>query len=311
MDDSYVIISPCRNEAEFMRSTLNSVVNQSVKPSKWIIVDDGSTDDTPQILQQYANQYSFIEIVTRNDRGHRSVGPGVVEAFNVGLNAISLDEYQFICKLDLDVDLPKRYFEILISRMDESPRIGTCSGKPYNRRAGNLVSEKRGDEMSVGMTKFYRISCFKHIGGFVSEVMWDAIDCHRCRQLGWIACSWDEPELQFVHLRVMGSSQAGIYTGKARHGYGQYFMGTGLAYMMATSLYRMLHPPYILGGLAMLWGYLKSMIARVPRYKDENLREFIRDYQWKCLVLGKQQATRYLDDQQKTVWNKEMVELGD
>ena len=68
MDDSYVIISPCRNEAEFMRSTLNSVVNQSVKPSKWIIVDDGSTDDTPQILQQYANQYSFIEIVTRNDR---------------------------------------------------------------------------------------------------------------------------------------------------------------------------------------------------------------------------------------------------
>ncbi|MDC0004600.1 glycosyltransferase family 2 protein, partial [Porticoccaceae bacterium] len=147
MDDSYVIISPCRNEAEFMRSTLNSVVNQSVKPSKWIIVDDGSTDDTPQILQQYANQYSFIEIVTRNDRGHRSVGPGVVEAFNVGLNAISLDDYQFICKLDLDVDLPKRYFEILISRMDESPRIGTCSGKPYNRRAGNLVSEKRGDEM--------------------------------------------------------------------------------------------------------------------------------------------------------------------
>jgi len=311
MDDSYVIISPCRNEAEFMRSTLDSVVNQSVKPNKWIIVDDGSTDDTPQILQQYANQYSFIEIVTRNDRGHRSVGPGVVEAFNVGLSAISLDDYQFVCKLDLDVDLPTRYFEILMTRMDESPRIGTCSGKPYNRRAGKLVSEKRGDEMSVGMTKFYRVSCFEHIGGFVSEVMWDAIDCHRCRQLGWIACSWDEPELRFVHLRVMGSSQKGIYTGKARHGYGQYFMGTGLAYMTATSLYRMLHPPYILGGLAMLWGYLKSMVALAPRYKDAHLRSFIREYQWKCLLLGKQQATRYLDDQQKTVWNKGMVELKD
>lgn len=311
MDDSYVIISPCRNEAEFMRSTLDSVVNQSVKPAKWIIVDDGSTDDTPQILQQYANQYSFIEIVTRPNRGHRSVGPGVIDAFNTGLKAISLDDYQFLCKLDLDVDLPLQYFEILMGRMHKLPRIGTCSGKPYNRRGSRLVSEKRGDEMSVGMTKFYRVSCFKHIGGFVPEVMWDAIDCHRCRQLGWIACSWDCPELRFVHLRVMGSSQKSIYSGKARHGYGQYFMGTGLVYMAATSVYRMLHPPYILGGLAMLWGYLKTMIARAPQYKDADLRRFIRAYQWRCLLLGKRQATRLLDDRQKSLWNKGRIELVD
>ena len=79
-----------------------------------------------------------------------------------------------------------------------------------------------------GMTKFYRVSCFKAIGGFVREVMWDGIDCHRCRMHGWIACSWDEPDLRFVHLRPMGSSQQSIYTGRMRHGYGQYFMGTGL-----------------------------------------------------------------------------------
>lgn len=311
MDDSYVIISPCRNEAEFMRSTLDSVVNQSVKPTKWIIVDDGSTDDTPHILQQYASQYGFIEIVTCSDRGHRNVGPGVIEAFNRGLRTICLDDYQFLCKLDLDVDLPLQYFQRLMERMHRSPRIGTCSGKPYNRRGGKLVSEKRGDEMSVGMTKFYRVSCFKHIGGFVSEVMWDAIDCHRCRQLGWIACSWDSPELRFVHLRVMGSSQKGIYTGKLRHGYGQYFMGTGLTYMFATSVFRMLHPPYVLGGLTMFWGYLRSMLIRTPQYKDIGLRRFIRAYQWKCLIMGKQQATRFLDNQQKTVWNRGMVGLVD
>ena len=109
----------------------------------------------------------------------------------------------------------------------------------------------------------------------------------------------------------MGSSQKSIYSGKARHGYGQYFMGTGLVYMAATSVYRMLHPPYILGGLAMLWGYLKTMMARAPQYKDADLRRFIRAYQWRCLLLGKRQATRLLDDRQKSLWNKGRIELVD
>jgi poly-beta-1,6-N-acetyl-D-glucosamine synthase len=305
MDDSYLLISPCRNEAEFMVNTLDSVVNQSVPPAKWIIVDDGSTDATPEILQRYSDQYDFIQIVTRNNRGHRSVGPGVIEAFYAGLEVVDLNNYEFVCKMDLDLELPAGYFQLLMQRMNENPRIGTSSGKPYNRRGDSLVSEKRGDEMSVGMTKFYRVNCFQQIGGFVSEVMWDAIDCHRCRQLGWIACSWDDPELRFVHLRIMGSSQDSIYQGRMRHGFGQYFMGTGLLYMFATSVYRMLHPPYIFGGIAMFWGYLKSCVKRAPRYRDEQLRKFIRSYQWKCLLLGKSRATSLLDTQQAAVWNQQ------
>jgi glycosyltransferase involved in cell wall biosynthesis len=305
MDDSYLLISPCRNEAEFMVRTLESVVNQSVIPAKWIIVDDGSTDATPDILQQYSDQYDFIQIVTRDNRGHRSVGPGVIEAFYAGLEVVDLNSYQFVCKLDLDLELPVSYFQLLMQRMNNNPRIGTCSGKPYNQRGKSLVSEKRGDEMSVGMTKFYRTSCFQQIGGFVSEVMWDAIDCHRCRQLGWIACSWDDPELRFVHLRIMGSSQDSVYRGRMRHGFGQYFMGTGLVYMFATSVYRMLHPPYIFGGMAMFWGYLESLIKQVPKYRDKQLRKFIRSYQWKCLLLGKSRATALLDNQQAAVWNQQ------
>ena len=306
MDDSYLIISPCRNEADFMVNTLESVVNQSVTPAKWIIVDDGSTDATPEILQRYADQYDFIQIVTRTNRGHRSVGPGVIEAFYAGLAEVDIDDYQFLCKLDLDLELPSKYFELLMQRMNENPRLGTCSGKPYNRLGNRLVSEKRGDEMSVGMTKFYRMSCFKQIGGFVSEVMWDAIDCHRCRQLGWIACSWDDPQLRFVHLRMMGSSQDSIFSGRMRHGYGQYFMGTGLLYMFATSVYRMLHPPYITGGIAMFWGYLKSLLQGEPRYSDKRLRKFIHNYQWKCLLLGKARATRELNDQQASIWDQQV-----
>jgi len=306
---SYVVISPCRDEDEYMVKTLDSMVAQTHRPKKWIIVDDGSTDSSPEILRDYAARYPFIEIVTRANRGYRKVGPGVVDAFYEGYNRINADDYDFVCKLDLDLDIPARYFETLIKKMAENPRIGTCSGKPYNLINGKLVSEERGDEMSVGMIKFYRVSAFKQIGGIMRQVMWDAIDCHRCRQLGWIAISWDEPDLRFIHLRLMGSSQQSILVGRMRHGFGQYFMGTGVAYMAATSVYRMLHRPFIIGGLAMFWGYLKCVIQRPTRIEDAGLQKFIRGFQWRCLLLGKTRAMQQVDKLQEKVWNPERPAL--
>src|SRR5262249_9205861 len=153
------------------------------------------------------------------------------------------------------------YFERLMQRMAADPRIGTCSGKPYFRtRAGRLCSEAIGDEMSAGMTKFYRRDCFRQIHGFVREVMWDGIDCHRCRMDGWIACSWDEPELRFLHLRPMGASDHGLWTGRKRHGRGQWFMGTGVFYMLASAAFRMTRRPFVAGGLGILAGYFGSMV---------------------------------------------------
>ena len=290
----YVLISPCRNEAAFARQTLDSVTGQSIPPSLWVIVDDGSTDQTPQILAEYAERYDYIRVLRRADRGRRSVGPGVVDAFYAGYDSIDPSAFDYLCKLDLDLDLPPRYFEELIERMQADPRIGTCSGKAYYRdpKTAGLVSEKCGDDTSVGMTKFYRTECFQQIGGFVREVMWDGIDCHRCRMLGWIACSWDDPALRFVHLRPMGSSDHGIVKGRLRHGYGQYFMGTSLAYMTASALYRMTRPPRLIGGLAMWWGYIASALAGKRRYDDRRFRAFLRRYQWQCLLRGKGRATQ-------------------
>lgn len=290
LGNRYVLISPCRNEASFMRQTLDGVVAQSVRPAAWVIVDDGSTDETPQILAEYAARHDWIKIVTRSDRGHRAVGPGVIDAFYTGYAAINPDDFDYLCKLDLDLRLPPRYFEILMQRMAANPLIATCSGKAYIEEHGQFVDERHGDETSLGMTKFYRVSCFKAIGGFVREVMWDGIDCHRCRMKGWVACSWNEPDLRFIHLRPMGSSQQGIYTGRMRHGYGQYFMGTGFLFMAASALSRVNQKPYVLGSLAMLWGWVKSALQAKPRYDDAEFRAFLRRYQMRALLVGKKRA---------------------
>ena len=305
-----LIISPCRNEAEFMHYTLDSMAAQTVKPDLWVIVDDGSTDKTPQILTDYACKHDFIKVIHLKNRGHRSVGPGVIEAFYAGYNSVDADAFDYICKLDLDLDLPHRYFEILIERIENNPRIGTCSGKPYfvDKKNDKLVSEKCGDENSVGMTKLYRKRCFDQIGGFVPQVMWDAIDGHRCRMLGWIAVSWDDPILRFIHLRPMGSSQQNMLAGRMRHGFGQYFMGTSISYMSASALYRMTRPPYLIGGLAMWWGYVKSILTQQKRLEDPSFRIFLRRYHWSCLLQGKKKATKNFNEQRISFWRPESTE---
>jgi poly-beta-1,6-N-acetyl-D-glucosamine synthase len=310
MDRSYVIVSPSRDEAKFMQRTLDSVAAQTIPPTAWIIVDDGSTDDSPRILAEYASKYPFVQIVTRSDRGKRSVGPGVIDAFECGLATVDVNRYQYLCKLDLDLVLPPKYFELLIEKMEADPRLGTCSGKafypgPTNTARdfdGDLISEGIADDVSVGASKFYRRTCFQQIGGFVRQVMWDGIDCHRCRMLGWIPRSFADPELRFIHLRPMGTSQRSVWTGRKRHGYGQYFMGTGLTFMTASALYRLAKPPVVIGSAAMWWGYVSSMLRREPRYDDLEFRRFLRRFQMQCLLHGKPEAVRRINEQQLAAW---------
>ena len=146
-------------------------------------------------------------------------------------------------------------------------------------------------------------TCFEQIGGLLREVMWDGIDGHRCRMLGWIACSWDESDLRFIHLRPMGSSQKNILTGRKRHGYGQYFMGTGFIYMTVSAIFRMIHPPYLIGGLAMWWGYVHSWLTSKKRLDDPPFRSFLSQYQWACLSKGKAKATEVYNKQQENNWH--------
>jgi glycosyltransferase involved in cell wall biosynthesis len=300
----YLLISPCRDEAQYLRRTLDSVSAQSVPPTLWVIVDDGSTDETPVILDEYVRRLPYLRVVRRTDRGDRQVGPGVIEAFYAGLEKVRLEDFDYLCKLDMDLDLPVRYFELLMHRTESNPRIGTTSGKPwFVHPRGALVQEVCGDEMSAGMTKFYRVACFKEIGGFVHQVMWDGIDCHRARMLGWIAESVDLKSVRFVHLRPQGASHKGIWTGRLRAGFGQYFIGTSPFYYLAVAFYRLPAHPVFIGSVALLWGYLRSWLKGLPRYDDLEFRRFLRSYQHACLRMGKRAATARFDAERAYLWH--------
>src|ERR1700730_8537939 len=114
----YLLISPCRDEAQYLRRTLDSVAAQSVPPALWVVVDDGSTDETPLVLEEYARRLAYLRVVRRTDRGRRAVGPGVIEAFYAGLETVRLKDFDYLCKLDMDLDLPSRSFELLLDGME-------------------------------------------------------------------------------------------------------------------------------------------------------------------------------------------------
>ena len=291
----YVIVSPCRDEEQYMRQTLDGVIAQTVRPLAWVIVDDGSTDSSPRILAEYAVLHAFIKVVRREDRGKRAVGPGVIEAFYAGLDTVDADHFEYLCKLDLDLDLPPTYFERVIEQMEADPCLANFSGKPYLREAdGQLTSERLGDENAVGQIKFYRTAAFREIGGFVRQVGWDGIDGHMCRMKGWIARSEDRADLRFIHLRQMGSSQHSIWVGRLRWGFGKYFIGSAWYHVVAVACYRMLESPYLIGGWGILWGYVKATLAGAPRFENREFRRFLRRYELESLLFGKRRtADRY------------------
>ncbi len=274
-----LIVTPARNEAKTIPHTIESMIAQTVRPTAWTIVDDGSTDDTAGIVERAAIEHDWIKLVQRKDRGKRSVGPGVIEAFYDGLAPHDLDAFDYICKLDGDLQFGSTYFERLLEKFDADPKLGTASGKCFDKTATGWEALRTNDDFSLGACKFYRVACFQEIGGFVRQVMWDGIDCHRCRMKGWKAMSLHDEALKLYELRPMGTSDRSVFHGRFRWGRGQYFMGTHWLYALAIAGYRTFERPFAVGGLCILAGYFAAMFRRDDRYDDLEFRRYLRRWQ--------------------------------
>ena len=159
-----LVISPVRDEAAYLQKTIDSVAAQTVCPTTWLIVDDGSKDGTLAIAEHAAAEHDWIRIHHRADRGVRKIGSGVVEAFDEGLNQCDPEDFDYVCKLDGDLEFGPAYFERLFARFEADPKLGTASGKAWVRMGERLIPERSGDDFSHGQTKLYRVQCFNEIG---------------------------------------------------------------------------------------------------------------------------------------------------
>lgn len=282
----YVIIMPTRDEEKYIQATLDCLINQTVQPAELVIVDDGSKDGTGAIADAAAAELPWIHVVHRPDRGERKVGGGVVEAFYAGYQALRTTDYEYLVKLDADVTFAHDYFENILKKMEADPLLGAASGRVFNPVKGRLHEERMVPEMVSGQVRLFRRRCWEQIGGFVREVMWDGIDFHRARMFGWRTRHFPEENLFILHHRLMGSSHKSIVHGRMRWGYGQWFMGTHPLYILASGVFRMRERPYVIGGLLIIAGYVRSWIKGLPRYDDLEFRQHLHKWQLERLGLG-------------------------
>jgi glycosyltransferase involved in cell wall biosynthesis len=277
---SYVIVTAVRDEEKHVRSVLESVRTQTVPPREWIIVDDGSRDNTGAILDQYAEQISWMRIIHRSDRGYRKSGAGVVEAFYDGYRSLRTTDWDFVVKLDGDLTLQPDYFEKCLAHFRRDSQIGIGGGDIYHNTGMQLKREINPQFHVRGATKMYRRACWQAIGGLWSAPGWDTIDEVKANMLGWRTCTF--PELHVLHHRFTGTGD-GLLRDRIKHGMACYVSRYHPLFLISSCVRRLLQRPRLAGSLAILYGFLKGYVTRAPRVKDRSYTAYIRAQQLKRL----------------------------
>ncbi len=277
---NYVVITPVRNEAEYIETTICSMTQQTIKAAEWIIVNDGSTDETAEIVARYAAEHPWIKLVDREDRGARQRGRGVVEAFYAGYETITQD-YDVIVKLDGDLSFGPSYFESLLREFAVNPKLGIAGGGVYERLDGeNWVLDSSRDHVR-GPTKVYRRACFEAIGGLVLALGWDGIDEWKALSLGWEIQSFRK--LKVYHYRVTGAA-TGSLRSRIEQGYGAHYMGYNPLFIVMRGIRYMFLRPYLIGGIVMVVGYVVAWLRGQEQMPDPSLIRHVRRTQLKQLA---------------------------
>ncbi len=280
----YLVITPVRDEEAYLAFTMESMVAQTVRPSEWIIVNDGSTDRTGEIIDRYARQYPWIRAVQRENRGFRKAGGGVVDAFNDGYLAATRKDWEFIVKLDGDLTLKPDYFEKCLEEFRKDARLGVGGGVIVNVVDGVLQIEECPLFHVRGATKIYRRECWDAIGGFWPAPGWDTMDEVKASMLGWTSRSF--PDLQIIHHRLTGTAE-GIWKGMVKNGLANYICGYHPLFMLSKCVARVVQEPYVIGSIALFWGFMSGYMKHIPQVNDPQTIAYLRREQLKR-ILGKE-----------------------
>jgi poly-beta-1,6-N-acetyl-D-glucosamine synthase len=281
---NYVLITPARNEAAFVELTLKSVVAQTVPPRKWVIVNDGSTDGTDDIVRKYAADYAWIELVQMPERRERSFA-GKAVAVNTGRARLGELPYEVIGNLDADVSFDPDYFAFLMDRFAENPKLGV--GGTAFQEEGNLSYnyEFVGIEHVSGMCQMFRRECFEAIGGYrsIKSGGIDLIAVLSARAKGWETKTFVEKS--FVHHRSQSAALHSGFRERLHAGHKDYLMGNHPIWEVFRSLYQMTHKPYFVGGFLVLAAYFWNALRGVERSIPKELMAIRRSEQLQRLKL--------------------------
>ncbi len=261
-----VIITPIRNEEKFIKSTLECMVNQTVLPHKWIIVNDGSTDKTEKIIKNFIKNFSFIEYIYIPDRGYRKPAKGVIEAFYEGFKKIGDINYDIIAKFDADLKFPSNTLEKIIEAFENDSHLGITGGTRYekkdNRENWKIVYVPEG--FVGGPYKFYRKKCFNDIGGLIKRAGWDGVDSIKANMRGW--STGELRSLNIYHLKSTGTALGeGRKSASEKYGNVSYYMGGYIWYFILRVIVRSLLARKMEVGVYMIKGYLRAKKNNEPR----------------------------------------------
>ncbi len=259
------------------------MARQAVPPEKWIVVDDGSTDDSPQIVQEAARNHPWIQLVRRVDRGYRKSGAGVVEALQQGLAELNFDDWDFLVKLDGDLEFEADYFAKVMLAFEADPRLGITGGDICHFEGDRIVLECLKDpHFHVrGATKIYRRQCWEAIGGLAPVTGWDTLDEVKANMLGWK--TYRLPALRLIHLKPTGAAD-GSWKNAFKNGRGSFICGYHPLFLLgrcARSLLRNIVPVESAGLFA---GYFSSYFAGVHRINDPDLIRYLRQQQLRSIL---------------------------
>jgi poly-beta-1,6-N-acetyl-D-glucosamine synthase len=279
---AYVLITPARNEAQFIELTLKSVVSQTACPIKWVIVSDGSTDGTDEIVSKYAAEYPWIELVRMAERPERHFA-GKVQAFVAGYAKMKGLEYDVIGSLDGDISFDKDYFSFLLQKLVEDPALGLV-GTPFKENSNRTYDYRFVSiEHVSGACQVFRRECFEDIGGYVPVKggCIDHIAVITARMKGWKTRTFTEQVS--LHHRAMGTAQQSLLRARFKNGGKDYAVGNHPVWELFRTIHQMTKPPFLLGGLTLLSGYGWAAIRRTERPVSRELVKFYRREQMRRL----------------------------
>src|SRR6266850_1037493 len=274
----YVLITPARNEEAFIEKTIQSVIRQTVLPVKWVIVDDGSTDSTSRIVNQYLERHAWIEMIEMPQNRERNFAKKV-HCINAGYERVKGVRYEVIGNVDADISFEEDYFEYLLSQLTADTALGVVGTHFREKGYSSDIDTMSGQDYVTGACQVFRRKCFEDIGGYIPNkaggIDWIAVTS--ARMIGWKTRSFSEKF--FFHHRHAGTAQRGALVAAFLMGEKDYYLGGHPAWEIFRVFYRMAKQPYLFGGLMLGFGYAWALLRRIDRPVSDELMKFHRKEQ--------------------------------